>query len=396
MLWINLYKSSLHPEGGLLTSSYYADISAPDLASFWEFSKYVRGFDMAFEGEQTQLLLMTAQTAGSAENFQGGKSWVWAPTSTEVRGARPVGNPAPWRWCLNVASWGGLGRPSHHWHHYSVDTSEITCDTKGRAVWKAPNDLRGEMSNWFGPFGSHYSEWMRNGHGSATPGNALTFEPVRGVLPVGVSQMNKARKRQAQIFHRAVDFQAKMVDAMQKTAIAYDELSYYKALDTGHWIPEAIRPLITNIIGGVVGMAQLHKDNNKGDDGKKLNDGGGWAVRFGPTGDTIEGQYDKLDQKREEDLKFLQKFPPFADASGDLYFNNSDAREWFRVGFDWATYIGAFGGFDFLNPFQKGLDEKTRLDNYTPLWPDLPTKVEGLPRPQKNRACMVQTPEFLV
>lgn len=396
MIWANVYKAGLHPESGLLVSSYYVDFSPSDNANFWDFAVNIRDFDMAFEGNQTDLLLITAQSTGTGEEFAGAGCFAYAPLEGTFKGAKPVAEALPWRWCLNVGMWGGRGRPSHHWHHYAVGKDEIEFTTKGRIAWKAPRNMLDIQNEHFRQYGGNWPQWLRIGRGNATPGQAFTFDEVREVMPVGVSLMNKARRRQALIPHQAIDLEARSVRGIAKGAQMFRALMLERGLDLGDYINPEIRAMTTSIIGTVVGLAQMHKDNNKAPDGNKLNDGRGWDVRFGPTGQKMEDQFDKLDTKRETDLKYLQKFKTFNDVSGVPYFHKEDAEEWFKAGYEWAGYLGAFGGFDFTNPAQQPFKQKERLDNYTPWYPDLPTRIDGLPKPTFEGNHKTRIPDLIL
>lgn len=383
MYWVNVYKTS-RSAGGLLTNSYYADVPPLGVSQFWDFAYGVYQFDAAWSATDTKYLAITGTPTDKVNQWPDASARLWAPQAGNLGGTRIVSNPLPWRWTLNVSIDDETGHSHPRQYHDSLSREDLDWDSKGNCVLKVPTNFLDIETSRLGIYGSTYRQWLRVGTGSAQPGNALSHRPVSLALPSGITVKNKARRAQAMILNQAVDLQAKVIGLLTASGGDLEQLFLLHSEDTGHWIRAVLRPVTTNIMGKCVALAQAHKDAEKGANGQTINQGDGWRVRFGPTGATLSGKVEFFQQKMEEDLKFLQKFQTFHDVTGDEWFQNGDAQEWFQVADDWAQYLGAFGGFDFLNPDQEGLEDMSRLDNYTPLYPDLPTKVQGLPRPTKN------------
>jgi hypothetical protein len=395
MLWLNVYKTSLS-EGGLLCTRYYADASPANQQDFWNFVPNVLGFDLAFSGSQTQAVCVTAQPAGLNDQFAGNTTFLWAPTTGIPAGQRPVGIAAPWRWCLNVSLVMESGPPRHYNYHDAIDTSEIGYNERGNVVLKVAQDQRSELNQRFGQFGGNWPAWLMAGVGGGTTGSPLDYLKPVDVFPTGISIRNKQRRAQAKIFQQGISFQSKITGILALAGADIGGLLLLHSEDTGGWIRAELCQLTSRLIGYVVGLCQAHKDNNEGANNQDSNGGQGWLVRFGPTGANIAGKLDHFKQQSEDDLKYLQKFQPFADVSGDMYLQNDFAQEWFGVADSWVMYLGAFGGFDFTNPGQTGLKDMTRLDNYTPGYPDLPLNAGTLPYPKQNPERKVAFPGLLV
>ena len=367
-----------------MTNSYYADINTPTVADFWNFAFGVKQFDAAFSASDTRYLAITGTPVGLQGGWASTSARIWAPNAGNLTGVRQVGNPLPWRWTLNVSFYNEQGKAHPRQYHDAVSKEDLGWNDRGGCVLRIGPNFNDTEESRFGPLGSYYRDWLRIGVGSAEPGNALGFLHVSQVRPSGITVKNKARRAQALIFNRAVTFQAQIVGLLQAGGLQIGELLLLHSEDTGHWIRATLKQVTQSLIACVVGMAQAHHDlSTDGKDGK-INGGSGWNSRYGVTNATLAGKLDFLKQKQQMDLKELQKYPTFVDAGGDEWFTQENAREWFTVADEWAQYIGAFGAFDFLNPDQSGLVDESRLDNYTPNYPDLPYRVDGLPRPIKN------------
>ncbi len=384
MHWCNVYKTSLNPEGGLLTSSYYVEQTFAGWKDFYLFAPYLFKFDRAWNGSQTQTLCVTARPANSGDKTGGSQAFVWTPTQDSAFGMRPVINPLPWRWCLDVGHYAKRGRPHHHWYHDSIDHSEATYGLKGSVVLKVSDRFRDEQTERLTEAASSYRDWLRLGYGSAQPGSALWYEPCREAFISGLSIHNKGRRHQALLFKQAVTFQAQLVAQLSLAGVMVERLYQHMESDTGNWLTPEIRRTTTTLMGTAIAMAQAHKENNKGENDLEVNDGAGWNVRYGPTGANLAALLDRLQQQQQADQKYLQQFPISEDVRGDEYFTNENGRQWMKIAAEWVERVGQFGGFDFFSLDQKGLKDNSRVDNYTPLYPDLKTRVDGLPKPEKN------------
>src|SRR5690349_11797516 len=363
MTFLTTYKTSAQ-SGGLLTNGYYTAQTFNSTFQFWDFMKYLAGFDLAFSGQGTELLAAIAYPANAGNEYQSNKARFWGAIGPGPRGMRPVGAPLPWRWCLNVGCTQKRGRTHHFTYHDALDRDMVDYNHRGELVLKwAPNQLDIEQ-NRLGLYGSHWHEWLKVGTGTDAPGEATAFYSPRFIQPVGVTIKNKARRSLALRFNSAITLQAKIVALLQNGARHGSILQLLHSEDTGNWIRADLRAATTSIMGNVVALAQAYKDANMGANNQEANGGQGLLVRYGPTGAKLAEQVQFFENKLQQDMEFLQKFPTFKDVSGDEWFTNANAQEWFKVADDWIEYVGSFGHFDFFNPSQEGLADMSRLDNY--------------------------------
>lgn len=383
MYWINVYKTS-RSAGGLLTNSYYADVPEMSPTQFWNWAYQVKAFDACFTASDTNYLAITGTPQGNGAKWPGSATRLWAPAAGALTGNRRVSQPLPWRWTLGVSLFTGSKTYGRHAYHDAISKEELEWDSKGNVVFRVEPDGDFYQNGERRPIAGNYRDWLRVGTGNATPGEAFDFLAVTDAIPTGVPVKNKARRAQRLILKEAITFQLKAVGIMSATGLMLSELFLLHSEDVGGWVRAELRTVTVQLMGMVLAMVQAFADLEKGENDQTINEGEGWKSRFGVTSASISGELDFFKKKQRDDLKFLQLFPTFTDAGGDEWFTNENAQQWFLVADEWSQYAGIAGGFDFLNPAQKGLKDMERLDNYTQHYPDLPYRVDGLPRPQKN------------
>lgn len=383
MFWFNVFKSD--PDAvALVVNTYYADLPFDNERDRVNGMRSVLQYDLAWSGNTTQALLVAMIPAQLGSQWAHNQGYVYAGEGTYTTGQRPIQDPLPWRWCLNVKLSGFPNKRAYHRYHYAVSREAIDWNFKGDCVLKLTQAEIDEQNGRFGPLGGLWTQWLHFGTGSAEPGNPLAFVKATESRLNGVSVVDAARRRQGLWLQSAVSWQKEIVSGCVAGSFAYRDQMGERGLEKQDFIDVRIRDRTQDIMGLVLKLSKTFEENQKNGQGNMMNGGQGWRVRYGATGEVLAGTYQQLDAKFQADMQRLQKYQPVTDVSGEPYFHLADAQEWYDAADDWFGYLAQFAMFDFLCVAQDDPADNTRVDNYTPLYPDLPLHVHGLPKPQKN------------
>lgn len=383
MLWFHIFKGDAGSVP-FVVNRYYGDFDGSDSRKLERACQTVIEYDRAWSGNTSTVLLCAVINSGQGDKWLRGANYHYSPFNYTAQGRRAIAQPLAWRWCLNVRLWGRGVRRANDRYHFAVGLDDLAYNPRGYPVLRAASDQNDQDFTRMGPLGSSYRQWLHYGTGSATPGAPLDYVPVSQATAEGITVMNKARRRQGRLFRVGVDWQKQTVNACVSASYAYSDLWAERGLEKPDYIGHFIKDRTLAIMGTAVRVAKTFKDNQRSNQGGEINDGEGWRVRFGATGATLKDAFSFLDQKYKDDQNQLAKQQPAVDVSGELYWHRAEAEEHYRVADDWYGYLGQFATFDFLCIDQQGLEDDARIDNYTPLYPDLTTHVDGLPKPQKN------------